>query len=107
MTTTSKYLKVKEYFKLTEGGVSSREQTNPRYKNFKQVNYTAGDEEQFLQHLIRESGEVSNIELDGNMWESNLAGSLPESRISSRTVLSNFKYYFHCLKKTYFIQLKH
>ena len=66
MTTTSKYLKVKEYFKLTEDSVSSREQTNPRYKNFKQVNYTAGDEEQFLQHLIRESGEISNIELDGN-----------------------------------------
>jgi hypothetical protein len=106
MTTTSKYLKVKEYFKLTEGGVSSREQTNPRYKNFKQVNYTAGDEEQFLQHLIRESGEVSNIELDGNMWESNLAGSLPKSRISSRTVMANFKYYFHCLKKGIFVKIR-
>ena len=39
MSTTSKYLKVKEYFKLSEDGLSSREQTNPRYKNFKQVNY--------------------------------------------------------------------
>ena len=48
MTTTSKYLKVKEYFKLDQDGISSREQTNPRYKNFKQVNYTAGDEEQFF-----------------------------------------------------------
>ena len=106
MTTTSKYLKVKEYFKLTEDSVSSREQTNPRYKNFKQVNYTAGDEEQFLQHLIRESGEISNIELDGNIWESHLAESLPESRISSRTVLSNFKYYFHCLKKAIFVKIR-
>ena len=95
MTTTSKYLKVKEYFKLTEDGVSSRKQTNPRYKNFKQVNYTAGDEEQFLQHLVHGTGTNSGIELNGNMWDSHLAESLPESRISSRTVLSNFKYYFH------------
>ena len=111
MSTTSKYLKVKEYFKLSEDGLSSREQTNPRYKNFKQVNYTAGDEEQFLQHLVYESGISSSIKLDSNIWEqtwksNNLADSLPESRISSRTVLSNFKYYFHCLKKAIFIKIR-
>ena len=111
MTTTSKYLKVKEYFKLDQEGISSREQTNPRYKNFKQVNYTAGDEEQFLQHLIHESGVGSNIALDDNLWKQSwesidLAESLPESRISSRTVLSNFKYYFHCLKKAIFVKIR-
>jgi hypothetical protein len=111
MTTTSKYLKVKEYFKLDQDGISSREQTNPRYKNFKQVNYTAGDEEQFLQHLIHESGVGSNIALDDNLWKQSwesidLAESLPESRISSRTVLSNFKYYFHCLKKAIFVKIR-
>lgn len=111
MSTTSKYLKVKEYFKLSEDGLSSREQTNPRYKNFKQVNYTAGDEEQFLQHLVYESGISSSIKLDSNIWEqtwksNDLAESLPESRISSRTVLSNFKYYFHCLKKAIFVKIR-
>ena len=65
----------------------------------------------FFQHLVYESGVGSNIALDDNLWKQyweaiDFTESLPESRISSRTVLSNFKYYFHCLKKAIFVKIR-
>ena len=52
MATTSSFQKYPDYYNSIEDCNMfvknyNKEPTNPRYKNFRQVHFTAGDEEQF------------------------------------------------------------
>jgi len=112
MSTTEKYVKLEEYFTIENNKQQQTEriQTNSRYRNFQQVNFTAGDEEQFFQHISQKNGStpLGGIS-DENIWkEYFLANSLPEAskNIGPCAVKQNFKYYFHTVKKGIFIKIK-
>ena len=60
METTSKYIDRKEYVKSGEKP-QAKTQTNPRYRNFTQLHFTAGDEEQFQNmSLSKKPGNSDN-----------------------------------------------
>ena len=53
MATTQKYITTKEYLNVDDTVSTKRVNTNPRYKHYCQVNYTAGDEEQFFLIILQ------------------------------------------------------
>lgn len=77
--------------------------TNPRYKNFNQTHFTAGDEEQFEQNRIKKHvTPIQNFQLDFSnpidIWE-NL-------EINTDTIRDTFNYIFKKFKKGIFVQIR-
>jgi hypothetical protein len=73
MATTHTYQVKPDYYDSKEACVASvrqRVNTNPRYKNFYQTHFTAGDEEQFETHRDPTNGQVCipDIDLAGNRF---------------------------------------
>ena len=105
MSTTEKYIKLQEYYSTTQSSSKSveRTQTNPRYRNYQQVNYTAGDEEQFFQHISQKNGSTAVVKNLENIWKDTfLASKLPSKNIGPLAVGQNFRYHFHTVKKGIF-----
>ena len=47
----------------------NKESNNPRYKNFKQIHFTCGDEDQFYKYLCNENGNENPIEkIEDNLF---------------------------------------
>jgi hypothetical protein len=107
MTTTDRYLLSKEYYNKDED-ISIRYQTNSRYRNFKQVLYTAGDEEQFTTHISYENGTTKIIDCEkNNIWKDVkvIKHFLKNTSVSSKVIMKNFRYHFHTLKKGIFVKI--
>ena len=71
MTTTSFLQKYPDYYETIEDCINfnknyNKEQSNPRYKNFVQINFTAGDEEQFQKYRYEKNNlkEINPNEID-------------------------------------------
>ena len=86
-------------------GSYARSPTNPRYKNFKQGIFTAGDEEQFEEfrdpttHMVEDKTvTVSRVVVLPKLWEG-------FRDIRSQTVTDTFRYIFHKLKKGLFVKI--
>ena len=81
----------------------TKPQTNPRYKNFCQEYYTAGDEEQFqAERDFSDPKKVINIENDRyifDIWEGN-------SKLSGDYVTTTFRYIFNKFKKGLYIRIQ-
>lgn len=87
--------------------------TNPRYKNFNQTHFTAGDREQFEAYKYSKNNSTpvlaNNIELKNNLYfNSQLTSSInwPKyNNINGNSVYNTFEYMFNKFKKGIFIKI--
>jgi len=116
MSTTSLFQKYPDYYDSYEECVLfeknyNKEKSNPRYKNFKQVNFTAGDEEQFNNYKYEKNNidEIltANIKLDNNLFlECKLFAEWEKYKNLNAISISNtFKYIFNKFKKGIFVKI--
>ena len=62
--TTTDHLQVLPDFYITDNSpVREYVNTNPRYKRFNQIHFTAGDEQQFLMYLDYSNDSIKKIKL--------------------------------------------
>ena len=79
-------------------------QTNPRYKHFKQTHFTAGDEDQFQQYrFVPPSADPTPTQeqppIISNIWGKH-------SDVTLETVDDTFNYIFHKFKKGLFVKIQ-
>ena len=115
MTTTEHFQKVPDYFSSPEECAAARRRnvvTNPRYKNFKQTHFTAGDEDQFQEYRSETNGEVCipRINLDDNKFKNiDLSPDLTwvkYQNLNATAVLNTFRYMFNKFKKGIFVKIQ-
>ena len=112
MTTTSGFQVKPDFYITKELCIESSKkkiQTNPRYKNFNQTHFTAGDEEQFIEYKYEINGTEENINED---ITDNLFYHLDQFNIWSgycdletSSVLNTFRYIFNKFKKGIFVKI--
>lgn len=124
MTTTDKFQKLPDFYSSKDSCKSMKQSnTNPRYKNFNQAYFTAGDVEQFYSYKDPSNGSNPdpNIDLESNVWYK-LYKNVKDVKelkdvventdwdkyknITSETVDNTFKYIFDKFKKGTFIKIK-
>ena len=113
MTTTSSFQKYPDYYNSIEDcnlfiKNYNKEATNPRYKNFKQVHFTAGDEEQFQKYICNQNGNDTQVEIaDDNLfckyslfleWDK-------YKNLNNLTRINTFKYIFEKFKKGIYVKI--
>lgn len=113
-TTTSLFQKYPDYYNSIEECDNfnknyDKEQSNLRYKNFKQIHFTAGDEEQFEQYRYSNNGIFKEINIPKNNiyineklfneWEK-------FKNIETISVLNTFRYLFYKFKKGIFVKIE-
>lgn len=126
MTTTDKFQKLPDFYSSKdECREYKAEQSNPRYSNFRQVYFTAGDVEQFYSYKDETNGNNPdpNITFDSNVWyqlfqkikekDDKVIRDVVENvdwekykNITSEDVNNTFKYIFDKFKKGVFIKIK-
>ena len=129
MTTTDKFQKLPDFFSSKESCKEYKpEATNPRYSNFRQLYFTAGDVEQFYSNKDETNGinPDPNIDFQANVWYQ-LSQKIKDGisivdekikdvventdwekykNITSDSVDNTFKYIFDKFKKGVFIKIK-
>ena len=116
MTTTSSLQKYPDYYHSLEDCINfcknyNKEQSNYRYKNFTQVNFTAGDEEQFQKYRYDKNNKneinVNNIDIKDNLFLNYKLFSEWEKykNLDAMCVINTFKYIFEKFKKGIFIKI--
>ena len=90
---------------LSVKGSYAKSPTNPRYKNFKQGIFTAGDEEQFEE--FRDARTYNIDEKTVNVPRKILIPEIWEGfhNIHASSVTNTFRYIFHKLKKGLFVKI--
>jgi hypothetical protein len=128
MTTTDKYQVYPDYYMTVEECKQKRRevQTNPRYSNFKQTHFTAGDEEQFAMYRDKTNGSLcmKSIDLSLNVFHElheTMNTDMDEAskihigenvdwikyrNLTTSSVDNTFNYIFYKLKKGCFIKIK-
>ena len=131
MTTTDSFQKLPDYYSSSDeckgrkmgSSKSPSQNTNPRYRNFNQMYFTAGDVEQFYKYKDQSNGNNPDpdINLNSNVWY-NLYKKVKDVKeikdvventdwdkyknITSDAVDNTFKYIFDKFKKGIFIKIK-
>jgi hypothetical protein len=111
MTTTAQFQTKPDYYNNEQDCKQSKmeedEQTNPRYKDFKQTHFTAGDENQFQEYRHPQSlPDNKDIQLEDNIFQNiNLPIWEKNQNISSESTLDTFRYIFNKFKKGIFIKI--
>lgn len=95
------YFSKEECLKAEKNSVN----TNPRYRNFNQKYFTAGDEEQFMKSRNYENDEEKDFEINLNSDFKFDVSKLHEN-ISADAITNTFKYIFHKFKKGIYIRIK-
>ena len=111
MTTTAEFQVKPDYYMSHDECLASlynKVQTNPRYKNFTQDIFHAGDESQFEEFRDETNGQVClpNISLDTNLfvnvpyndWEG-------YANLDATAVINTFRYIFYKFKKGIFVKI--
>jgi hypothetical protein len=124
MTSTDHFQKLPDFFSSAEECREYKQtNTNPRYKNFNQIYFTAGDVDQFYTYKDQTNGfnPDPNINFDSNVWYQlyKQVKDIKEIRdvventdwekyknITSEAVDNTFKYIFDKFKKGTFIKIK-
>ena len=117
MTTTDQFQKLPTFYRSSEEcNKYERPQTNPRYPNFNQFCFTAGDVEQFETYRDTTNGANRPAEIGAdNVWnaynteDKNIGENLdwPKYRnLTSEAVDTTFRYTFDKFKKGLFIKIK-
>jgi hypothetical protein len=115
MTTTSKFQKKPDYFSSKEDCIKSNRvkiMSNPRYKEFKQTHFTAGDNDQFQEYRDSTNGDVciKSIKLENNVFESFDFTDKVEwakyQNLNATCVNNTFNYMFNKFKKGIFVKIQ-
>ena len=113
MATTSSFQKYPDYYNSIEDCNMfvknyNKEPTNPRYKNFRQVHFTAGDEEQFQKYICNKNGNEIPVEItnDNLFYEQKLFVEWNKYKnIDNLTRFNTFKYIFEKFKKGIYVKI--
>ena len=116
MTTTSFLQKYPDYYNSIEECVLftknyNKLQSNDRYKNFCQINFTAGDIEQFEKYRYNKNNKneinVENISIKNNLFLENELFSewYKYKNLDPLSTLNTFKYIFKKFKKGIFVKI--
>lgn len=111
MTTTSDFQTKPDFYQSKDDclkATEDKEQTNPRYKNFTQNIFTAGDEEQFSQYRDATNGYpcIPIIPLDKNIYSSLKFSEWEKYKdVGANAVIDTFRYIFHKFKKGIFVKI--
>jgi hypothetical protein len=115
MTTTSHFQKKPDYYTTPdECSKANRIKivSNPRYNEFKQTHFTAGDEDQFQEYRDQSNGEVCipRIKLENNIFaDVNLEHDIAWAKyqnLNATSVNNTFNYMFHKFKKGLFVKIQ-
>ena len=102
MTTTDCYQISPDCFETIEQAKSKhiKQQTNPRYKNFNQTIFTAGDPEQFeeFRYLSSNQSNIESHDTDESMWRK-------YKNLNEDSVSNTFNYMFHKFKKGIYVKI--
>lgn len=83
--------------------------SNPRYSNFKQTHFTAGDEEQFQAYRDATNGNVCipEIDISGNLFADQPFPTWDKYRdVGAEAVIGTFRYIFNKFKKGIFVKIQ-
>jgi len=117
MTTTTSFLQnYPDYYNSTEECILftknyNKLQSNDRYKNFYQVNFTAGDIEQFEKYRFNKNNEskinTENICIKNNLFIENelFTKWYKYKNLNALSTINTFKYIFKKFKKGIFIKI--
>ena len=86
----------------------NKESNNPRYKNFKQIHFTCGDEDQFYKYLCNENGNENPIEKieDNLFYDYNIFSEWDKYKnLNNLTMINTFKYMFEKFKKGIYVKI--
>ena len=115
MTTTSHFQKKPDYYSTAEEcSKSGRTKiiSNPRYSDFFQTHFTAGDEDQFQEYRDISNGDfcIPRIKLEDNKFKDvDLSGDLSWEKyqnLNAMCVNNTFQYIFNKLKKGLFVKIQ-
>lgn len=107
MPTTTCHLQISpDYYTcpLSEIPPKTSINTNPRYKRFNQIHFTAGDEQQFQNYISRENDSKKNIKITKKFHISQLNVELYHN-LDKKYIDSTFRYLFHKFKKGIFVKI--
>ena len=113
MTTTSSFQKYPDYYNTVEecnlfSKNYNKEVSNPRYKNFKQVHFTAGDEEQFQKYICDKNGDETPVEInkDNLFCDNTLFLEWDKYKnLDNLSRINTFKYMFEKFKKGVYVKI--
>jgi hypothetical protein len=106
---------IQDFYNTKEECISSKRNknnTNPRYTNFKQKHFTAGDEEQFESNRYSTNKNicVKNIDIEDNVFKNQELDSSIKwdkySTLSSVSCINTFRYVYNKIKKGLFIKIQ-
>lgn len=113
MSSTASLQKKPDFYTSKEECLESsrvRIQTNPRYANFNQTNFTAGDEEQFQQYRDSTNGSelcIPHIPLENNLFADRVFEEWYKYKdVPATAVTDTFRYIFDKFKKGIFVKIK-
>lgn len=115
MTTTDQFQKLPTFYrseKECNDNKYGKLNTNPRYSNFTQFCFTAGDVDQFETYRDPTNGngpKYDRIDLSRNRWNSQSIENVDWMRyrnLNTESVESTFRYLFEKFKKGLFIKIK-
>ena len=107
MTTTEQFDKKSIFDSIIEAKILSNESSNPRYPEFTQRNFTAGDAEQFNFYRCMKNGEDVAIDVQHNMFKNDQTFEpfIKFSGVGPNSVVNTFKYMFYKFKKGIFVKI--
>jgi hypothetical protein len=115
MTTTVHFQKKPDYYQTaSECSKANRQKiiTNPRYSEFKQTHFTAGDESQFQEYRDRSNGDVCIPRIkvkDNKFGDINLSEDVLWAKyqnLNATCVDNTFHYMFNKFKKGVFVKIQ-
>ena len=112
MTTTAEFQQKPDFYTSKEECAKAARQyiqTNPRYRDYNQTHFTAGDEEQFVEYRDASNGQVCmpDIDLKDNLFaDTELADWPGYEGATANTALDTFRYIFNKFKKGIFVKIK-
>jgi len=111
-TTTSHFQKLPDYYTNIEECTNAsknfnKQQSNPRYKNFNQTEFTAGDEQQFNLYRDTTNSQSLPIDLSSNIFQDLLTTDYWKdySNLDGTCVINTFRYIFNKFKKGIFVKI--
>ena len=88
----------------------NKTQSNPRYRNFKQSIFTAGDPQQFVSSINKINGDIclKDIKIDKNIFKNknDISFSSLYKDVTASTSLNTFQYIFYKFKKGIFCKIR-
>ena len=114
MTTTNNFNKKPDYYSSVEECKKAnkiKNYTNPRYKEFNQTHFTAGDEDQFQEFISSTNNElfIPDINIKENKFiDINLLPDvwIKNKNLTADCVNNTFRYLFNKFKKGLFIKIQ-